>query len=305
MNTEFKAVLDAARNAEASVITRTVDGVDYHRKFIPEDRLILLGGGHISQAVSRIAVMMDFAVTVVDDRPAFANAERFPEADAIICDSFPNAIDTLQIRKTDYVCVLTRGHRHDAACVRHILAGTAPYYLGMIGSRRRVTDFIEVLRSEGYSEEQIASLHAPIGVSIGALTPPEIGLSICAELVATRRKNGPQYDEACLEQTNAELDTLRFLAESDTPRALLLVLETSGSTPAKAGAIMAIDALGNGYGTVGGGCSEAAVIGRARRLIGTGRSDVVTVDMTNEVAEEIGMVCGGEMKVYIEDVTQA
>ena len=95
---------------------------------------------------------------------------------------------------------------------------------------------------------------------------------------------------------------LRFLAQGAQPKACALVLSSTGSTPVKPGAMMGIDALGNGYGTIGG-CSEAAIMVRARKIMGTGTSCVVQIDMTNEVAESEGMVCGGTMRgVLLEDV---
>lgn len=95
---------------------------------------------------------------------------------------------------------------------------------------------------------------------------------------------------------------LHYLAESEEPKAMLLVLSSDGSTPVKPGAMMAVNSLGKGYGTIGGGCSEAALMGRARKIIGSGTSCVVEVDMTNDVAAEEGMVCGGTMRVLVEDV---
>lgn len=304
MNQEFQKILAAVKDHQTADLFRTIEGKEYKRTFIPKERLILLGGGNVSQDVARVAALLDFDIVVVDDRPAYANPALFPQADRILCDRYENAIHELQIRNTDYVCVMTRGHRHDALCVRTIFKGEQPLYLGMIGSKRRAADFRDVLREEGYSEELIASLHAPIGLSINALTTPEIGVSIAAELIAVRRRNGKTEAADRLAQTQADPEVLEYLANGEEPRAMLLVFETTGSTPAKAGAIMATDKLGRVVGTIGGGCSEAEAIVKARRLIGTGGNGIVEIDMTNEVAEEIGMVCGGTMRVYIEDITQ-
>jgi xanthine dehydrogenase accessory factor len=303
MNSEFKNIIDSIRDKQITSISRTVNGVEYHRRFIPEDRLILLGAGHVSQATAQFAALLGFYIVVVDDRPEFANSDRFPMAGEIVCDNFTDAIDHLKITPEDYVCVLTRGHRYDADCVRHILSGPQmPYYIGMIGSKRRVADFREILRQEGCPEEKNEALHSPIGLKIGGITPAEIGLSICAELIQERSRNYVKDGIEYLEQTNCDLKTLEYLADGGEPRAFIMAIDADGSTPAKPGAIMAINKLGKTYGTVGGGCSEAAVIGRARRIIGTGGSDVVEVDMTNEVAAEMGMVCGGTLWVYIEDL---
>ncbi len=303
-NSEFKSVLNSIENYDTHVIKRSVDGKDYYRKFLPGDRLILLGCGHVAQAVCKIASLLDFEVTAVDERPAFANTHLFPDAKKVICNSFAPALEELKIKPTDYVCCMTRGHRYDAVCIRHIMSHTMPYYLGMVGSRKRVADFKEVLRDEGFSEDRIEAMHAPIGLSIHAQTPAEIGISIVAELVKERRKAAPEGNIEYLEQKNTDMDVLRFLAEDDTPKAFMMVLYSDGSVPAKPGAVMAVDKIKRSFGTVGGGCSEAELLTKAHRLIGTGKSDVVEIDMTNDVAAEIGMVCGGKMWTYIEDVKQ-
>ena len=246
--------------------------------------------------------MLDFAVTVVDDRPSFANRGRFPDAAQVVCDSFAKAIGDLKIRPTDYICVITRGHRWDGECLRQILQGEYPSYLGMIGSRRRVTGLLGLLREEGYDSEKLAAIHTPIGLKIGAETPAEIAVSICAELVQHRRSHPAEEDEAVLERTDTNFELLRFLAGGQGPAALMTVISTRGSTPVESGAIMVMDSLGKTIGTIGGGCGEAEVMTAARRLIGTGQAKTVEVDMTNDIAEEEGMVCGGKMRVLVEDI---
>ena len=190
---EFRPILENLEAGRCAVLHRTVDGVEYTRLFRPRERLILLGGGHIAQPLCRMAAMLDFEVTVVDDRPDFAAASRFPEAD------WPGTL---------------------------------------------------------------------------------------------------------LDQTNSDLSAIRYLAESGEPKALLLVLTSTGSTPVKSGSLMAVNRLGTGYGTIGGGCSEAAAMQRARKIIGTGGSCVIEIDMTNDVAADEGMVCGGTMRVLIEDASE-
>ena len=302
---EFKAIRERLEGGECAELAREIGGRRYVRRFLPRERLILLGGGHVALALSRIAALTGFAVTVVDDRPAFANPERFPEAERTVCEAFEPAIRALKVRQSDYVCVLTRGHRWDAACLRELLAGTEPFYLGMIGSKRRVKGLFGALADEGFEEARITRVHAPIGAPIGAVTPEEIAVSICAQLIERRRAK-PETAEAAtaepvLEQTNTDPAVLRFLAEDGGRKALCLVLETRGSTPVRSGALMAVDAMGRGYGTVGGGCGEAEVMKRARALLGTGGTSVMEVDMTDDAAAEDGLTCGGVMRVYLED----
>lgn len=301
MNQEFAEVYKTILEGRHAVISREVEGQTYTRLFVPQDRLIILGGGHVAQPICHIASLLDFDVIVVDDRPAFANHERFPDAKEVICEPFIDALKSIGIRSTDYVCVVTRGHRYDADCLRVIFSGNIPSYLGIIGSKRRVSGLFDMLEAEGFERSKMDRIYTPIGVPIGAITPAEIGVSVTAQLVQHRRKNPIASDyEGLLEQTNSDLSALKFLAESDDRKALLLVLSSTGSTPVRSGSLMAMDYLGNGYGTIGGGCSEAGVMAKARKIIREGGSCVVDIDMTNEVAESEGMVCGGTMRVLVE-----
>ena len=240
---------------------------------------------------------------MVDDRPSFANHARFPEAAEVVCDAFPKALSDLRIHESDYVAVITRGHRYDADCLRSILRGTFPKYLGMIGSRRRVMGLFQLLKDEGIPSELLEKIHAPIGLSISALTTQEIAMSIAAELIQCRRKDTPRRSgSTVLVEEDIDLPLIESLSRSDAPKALLVVLETSGSTPVKSGAMMVVDHNFQSIGTIGGGCSEHSALMEAYRLIGTTQSRCVHVDMSSDVAEEEGMVCGGQMKVLIQGI---
>lgn len=298
----IETVLQQLNTGNSADLHLQVGERSYCRRFVPTDRLIILGGGHIAVPLCEMASMLDFSVTVVDDRPEFACVSRFERADKVICNGFSDAISELKIRRSDYVCVLTRGHRYDRECVRTILSGVMPAYLGMIGSRRRVKGLRDLLAEEGYDSEKIAQMHAPIGVMIGAVTPAEIAVSILAQIIECRRASVTDSQSDVLPQTNTDLAVPAFLSSKDAPRALLCVLDSTGSTPVKGGAIMAVSAFETA-GTIGGGCGEAEAIRQARRIIGTGEKKVIEVDMTNDVAAEDGMVCGGMMRVLIEDIT--
>ena len=284
-------------------VTMAQDGerITVQEPVLPQERLIVLGGGHIALPVCQFGAACGFTVCVVDDRPDFANRSRFPEAAEVICDSFENGIRKLSVTPFDYVVVITRGHRHDADCLRALLPGTMPAYLGMIGSRRRTKGLLEMLAEEGFDEERLGRICTPIGLNIGAITPAEIAVSILSEVIAYKRL--PEHGDAkrCCNDSDVELSTLRYLAESREPKAIVTVIETKGSTPRGAGAKMAVSPLGKVTGSIGGGCSEAAVIQDAVRIIGTGRYQIVDIDLTGEVAESDGMVCGGTMRVLVED----
>lgn len=301
----FADILRQTQNNQTAEWQMEIDGETYTRLFRPKERLILLGAGHIAQPLCEIAAMLGFSVTVVDDRPLFANHPRFPQVEHIVCDAFPHAIEQLHIHAGDYVAVITRGHRHDADCLRSLLAGTMPLYLGMLGSKRRTVALLHMLAQEGFAQEKLDSIHTPIGLDIGALSVQEIAVSIAAQLVQTRRRGLNRRSKShILTEETFRADVVEDIVSNPLKKALLLVYETSGSTPVKSGSFMTVNEMFQAKGTIGGGCSESAVLRDAFHLIGTGESKCVTVDMNNDVAAEEGMVCGGQMKVFLTDLNE-
>ena len=265
-------------------------------RFTPKPRLLVLGGGHIAQPVCHLGARLGFEVTVYDDRPSFANSLRFPEADEVICDSFENVQNRLGFRERDYVVIVTRGHRHDSLCLRGLLLGTWPRYVGMIGSRRRVAIVKQQLAAETGAANRLEQLHAPIGLPIGAVTPEEIGLSILAEMVQAKRLG----TASSARETYPDMELMEWLGrERSEAAALITIVAAKGSTPREVGAKMAVTALGQTVGSIGGGCAESEVIQRARRVLRDKGYCLMEVDMT-DTAEEDGMVCGGTMQVLIE-----
>ena len=152
---------------------------------VPPPCLYIYGGGHISQHISRMAKAVDFNVTIIDDREIFACRERFPEADEIIVGEFKDVFKTGQPLHNGYAVIVTRGHKHDAVVLEEVLK-RPPRYTGMIGSRRKVKILFDDLRRKGFAEDLLGTVHAPIGIDIGAETPQEIAVSIVAELIKVR-----------------------------------------------------------------------------------------------------------------------
>lgn len=149
-------------------------------------QLLVLGGGHISVPLVKMGSLLGFTVTVIDDRPSFANKGRFPEADRVICDDFANALQKCECSPTTYAVIVTRGHQHDEECLRALL-NVDLAYLGMIGSKRKVRELSQHLRNDGVSQEKLDQVHAPIGLAIEAETPEEIAVSILGEIIMVRR----------------------------------------------------------------------------------------------------------------------
>lgn len=149
-------------------------------------RAVIAGGGHISLPLTEMLSLLDFETTVIDDRFEYANPARFPKANHIICEKFTRALRAVDIDENTAVVIVTRGHRYDLECLRAVL-GSRAYYIGMIGSRRRIRSIISELTEEGVPNEALRSLRAPIGLDIGAQTPGEIALSIAAEITSAFR----------------------------------------------------------------------------------------------------------------------
>ncbi len=152
---------------------------------MPGNRLFIYGAGHVSQFISRIARMIDFEVTVIDDRISFANKERFPEADNIIVNYFTEAINGINFTKADFHVIVTRGHSHDAEVLREVLKKPSAY-IGMIGSKRKIKLVYDFLKNSGLDSSLVERVHAPIGIDVSAVTPQEIAISIAGELIRER-----------------------------------------------------------------------------------------------------------------------
>jgi xanthine dehydrogenase accessory factor len=159
----------------------------YLEPILPRPVLLIMGAGHVGTALTHVAARIGFEVVVVDDRASFANKERLPDADQVIVDSVVEVARRWPKTPETYVVLVTRGHRNDAVALREVI-GSPCAYIGMIGSRRKVLTIYEEFLAEGIATpEQLARIHAPIGLDIGALTVDEIAVSIAAELIVVRR----------------------------------------------------------------------------------------------------------------------
>ncbi len=159
----------------------------------------IFGAGHVGYYLARIAHDAGFGVHVVDDRAAFANAERFPFAASVVVDDIPAWLERTPLPATAYAVIVTRGHRNDLDALR-ALAPRELRYMGLIGSRAKVARLYEQLLGEGgVDPDRLARIHAPIGLDLGAVTPQEIAVSIIAELIAVRRGKAEALKSASLQ----------------------------------------------------------------------------------------------------------
>jgi len=158
---------------------------------LPRVTLLIVGGGHVGQAVAKLGAEVDFDVWVLDDRDAYANRSRFPAAQRHLVGDIGQQLQALRpdITASIYALIITRGHAHDEEALYH-LATTNAGYVGMIGSKRKIKLIYEDLLARGIPQAALDRVHAPLGFDIGSQTVPEIAVSILAELIACRNRGG-------------------------------------------------------------------------------------------------------------------
>lgn len=156
----------------------------------PEQRVVICGAGHVGASLARLAALLGYRATLIDDREEFVRREDFREAsiELVRAESWTEAVGAaVGNGRGVSVAIVTRGHSEDEQCLRAVLATSNQDYVGLIGSKRRTRIVLERLRESGLGPEQLAKVHAPIGLDIGAVTPEEVALAIIAEIVSVRR----------------------------------------------------------------------------------------------------------------------
>ena len=262
----------------ASLLEREQDVSTIQKEwFCPQPKLFICGGGHVAKEVAALAAHLDFSVTVVDDRADLANRERFPTAERVICDSYDNLKNYLE-PDACYV-VVTPDHKADLQCVSAILP-TQYRYLGMIGSKKKVAATFQNLRNTGFTEEQIRTIFAPIGLPIGAVTPAEIAFSILGQIIQEKNKyHTASVDKSLLELTDSGV--------------LCVITEKQGSAPRGVGSMMFVG-KDKVLGTIGGGEPEYRAIQHAREIHDFFLHEYA---LNRAAANGLDMICGGTIKV--------
>ena len=147
--------------------------------------LVLMGGGHVSKAVSRLAATLGFRIYIIDDRPEFASKERFPEAEDVVVTDFDKGLEKIPMNPNTYIVVATRGHRYDDMALSAAVQ-TRARFIGLLGSKRKTLEIYKSLIQANVPLERLQEVRAPIGLNIGARTPEELAVSIMAEIVMIR-----------------------------------------------------------------------------------------------------------------------
>jgi xanthine dehydrogenase accessory factor len=157
---------------------------------LPVAQLYIFGAGHVAHNLYKVARVVGFDITVVDDRESYANRERFPEAREVLADDFETAMANVLPNESSFIVIVTRGHRDDMRVLRWAV-DTRARYIGMIGSKRKVIEIYKELEKQGIERTKFERVHAPVGLDIGAITPEEIAVAIVAEMIAVRRHAEP------------------------------------------------------------------------------------------------------------------
>ena len=166
----------------------TRDGTElFVEGFTTPPTVVLVGGGHVAKATYDLARLLGYRVYVVDDRPQFANKERFPEAaDTLVVPDYTSALDQIPVNANTFIVVATRGHWFDDLALEAAVRSPAGY-VGLLGSKRKTILIYQRLLELGVAPERLKQVHAPVGLAIGALTPEELAVSVMSEIVMYRR----------------------------------------------------------------------------------------------------------------------
>ncbi len=167
-------------------------------------QLVIAGAGHVGAALARLAVGLDFDVSVIDERGDLTNAERLPPPIKPVVGDIEKTLRDWPIGPGSFVVIVTRGHNHDEAAL-HAVIDSPARYIGMIGSKRKVKLIFDDLAALGVDPAKLSRVHSPIGLKIGSVTVPEIAVSIAAELIQIRRNEPPTRVEGPLNAATAGL----------------------------------------------------------------------------------------------------
>jgi xanthine dehydrogenase accessory factor len=155
----------------------------------PSPTLLIVGAGHVGEQLAKVAHLIGFQIMIQDDRTEWANQQRYPQATHIFNGPITASLEKLAAYEQMYVALVTRGYKFDLEALEALLERTLPcQYIGMIGSQKRVIQVYQaIIEKTGIAKSKLATIYAPIGLDIGALTPEEIAISISAELILVRR----------------------------------------------------------------------------------------------------------------------
>lgn len=270
---------------EESLNINNFKGRVLEENLTPPVHLVLFGAGHVGKALFHLARLQDIDITVIDSRDEILKQEDFPNAELIKVD-YSN-MDALKLNVYNpYFCIFTHGHFGDKACLEWCLKQKTEY-VGMIGSKGKVKNTFEKLLKEGYTEEQLAKVHAPIGITIGGDTPQEIAVSIMAEIIQTYSSKP--------NRSVMDIELLKVLSKKEG--VLCRIISKKGSAPRQIGTSMFVTKE-KVYATVGGGALEKRVIEEALNL----KENVMLKEYILNPQGDLNMICGGDEEILFQRI---
>lgn len=266
-----------------------VSKADLSELITAEPHLVMFGCGHVGKALYDLAVLQDMKVTVIDPREELLTEERFPLATRINTqyENFLSQDHSDLI--SPYYCIFTHGHTYDSDCLLYALRHPHTY-IGMIGSRAKIAHCFDNMRAQGITDSQLAEVHSPIGLSINAVTPQEIAVSIMAQIISVfrRDKNAVKIDASILNEA------------SERPGVMVRIVEKTGSAPRSVGSMMFVTEE-SVLGTVGGGSVENHAIETAKKMLKE-EKDFHLEHHELQGDQPLGMTCGGNVTLLYKTV---
>lgn len=254
-------------------------------------RIIVCGAGTVGQEVIKLGKMLGLNVVVLEDRSDYADIAKNLGADEVYCMAFVEGLSNITPRDTDYYVVVTREHKYDKLCLQNIISRKKAY-VGLMSSRNRAQIMRDTLRFEGARDEEVNAICSPIGLNIKAQTPPEIAVSIFAEIISHKNSivKTEGYKKEILEGIlNSENNSDRMI--------LATIVSRTGSAPRDVGTKMLIHEDGSIVGSVGGGWIEANTLKLARSMFEA--DEKYSLYETDRQSEE-AVLCGGYESIYLE-----
>ncbi|MBQ3459408.1 MAG: XdhC family protein [Solobacterium sp.] len=264
-----------------------------------ENRMVICGAGHVAMPIIKIAKLVGFHVTVIDDRKEFTDKALAAGADVVITGEFEAALDTIEGNEHTFFVVVTRGHSYDTNCLRSILKKNYAY-LGAMGSSRRIAIVKQDLINEGFPEEQVNAMYSPIGLKIKSDTPEEIAVSILAEIIMVKNSHKDIiFPRPILDRILGSHHQEKMAGH----RMLCTIVEKQGAAPREVGSRMLYSDQGEQTGTIGGGLMEHLVKKKADEMFAQGiHYSLSHFSLSADAASKEGEVCGGDIDVFLEEV---
>lgn len=261
----------------------------YEEKIKSEPHIVIFGAGHVAKALYDMALLLEMKITVIDEREEVLNKERFPKAERIL-GSYEKFFSSHISFFRPYFVIVTHGHAWDKEALLWCLK--RPYsYLGMIGSKRKVALTYEEVIKEGFSQENLKTIHSPIGLNIGAETPEEIALSILSEIISVFRK----------EKNFITLDPNYLKSIKGKKGAFARIINKIGSAPRSIGSELFYSTEEDKfYGTVGGGRVEKECEIELKKMR---NNEHKIVEYNLSKGGELNMYCGGDVTVLFSSIS--